>query len=196
LDSFKTVGISVSTGSVSWSVPGYFLCGGGLQFLTTDLVCRYTGTAHEKGGKETMAGVDLTLEGFNPVSGATTWTERVLDAQALSVGTNIAFSDGAHMVVRLLSGKRVVLDVQSGSRAAPSHDESFWCEQIPTYKVEGASASSAEGMRASEPVFRPCSASGQPVHNLPITGPSTVGVTSAGRFIWPTPEGLQGAQAR
>jgi hypothetical protein len=196
LDGFRTVGISVSTGSVAWIVPGYFLCGGGLQFLTTDLVCRYTGTARVTGHTETMAGVQLTLEGLNPASGAATWTKRVLDAQALSEGTNIAFSDGAHIVVRLLSGKRVVLDVQNGSVTAPSHDESFWCEEDPTYKVEAASAASANGIRESEPVFRPCSSSGQPVRNSPATSPSTVGVISAGMFIWPTPEGLQGTPSR
>jgi PQQ-like domain len=194
LGSFKTVGVSTSTGSVAWSVPGYFLCGGGLQFLTADLVCRYTGTAHIEAQRETMAGIHLALKGVNPASGATTWTEGVRDAQALSIGTNVAFSDGTHVVVRLLSGKTVVLDVQNGSVTAPLRGESFWCEQVPTFKVEAASPALADGKRVSEPVFRPCSAAGKPVENLPATSPSSVGVTGGGMFIWPTPDGLQGAR--
>jgi hypothetical protein len=196
LDELKTIGISASTGSVVWGVPGYFLCGGALQFLTTDLVCRYRGTAHLKDHKETMAGVRLTMEGVDPMSGGTTWTKRVLNAQAMSLGTNIAFRDGSHIVVRLLSGKRVVLDAQNGSVAAPSRHESFWCEQVPTYKTETGSPASASGLRVSEPVFRPCSASGRSVDTLPLASPSTVGVISGGMFIWPTPKGLQAAAAR
>jgi len=194
LGSFKTTGISTSTGSVAWSVSGYFLCGGGLQFLTADLVCRYTGTAHIVGQKATMAGVHLTLDGLNPTSGGTTWTKGVLDAETMSIGTNVAFSDATHLVVRLLSGKTAVLDVQNGNITTPSRGESFWCEQIPTYKVEGASAALADGRRVSEPVFRPCSAAGRSVENLPATSPSTVGVTGSGMFIWPTPDGLRGAR--
>jgi hypothetical protein len=193
LGDFKTIGVSTSTGSVAWSVPGYFLCGGGLQFLTSDLVCRYTGTAELKGQKETMTGVKLTLAGLNPASGATTWTQQVLNAQALSLGTNVAFSDGTHMVVELRSGKRVVLDVQSGGVSSLASGDSFWCEQVPTYKVDTATAASSHGERVSEPVFIPCSASGKPVQKLPATNPSTVGVIGGGMFIWPTPGGLQGA---
>jgi hypothetical protein len=92
LGGFKTVGISTTTGSVDWSTPGYFLCGGGLQFLTADLVCQYTGTALAHGQTETMNGVKLTLAGLNPTSGATTWTERALDVKALALGTNVAFN--------------------------------------------------------------------------------------------------------
>lgn len=194
LGGLKTIGVSTSTGSIAWSVPGDLFCGGGLQFLTTDLVCRYAGTAHIEAQKETMAGVQLTLEGVNPTTGATTWTEGVRDAQALSIGTNVAFSDGTHMVVRLLSGKTVVLDVQNGSVTAPLRGESFWCEQIPIYKVEGASAALADGKRVSEPVFRACSAAGKSVANIPATSPSSVGVTDGGMFIWPRPDGLQGAR--
>jgi hypothetical protein len=188
-----TIGIVTTTGSVAWSVPGYFLCGGGLQFLTADLVCHYTGTARLQGQKESMTGVRLTLEGINPVSGAAVWTQRVLDAQAMTAGTNIAFTDGSHLVVRLPSGKRVVLDVQDGKFSSPAHDESFWCEQVLNFKVQTATGASADGERTSEPVFKACSASGQSVDRLPTTEPTTVGVTSDGKFIWPTPDGLQAA---
>ena len=191
LDGFKTVGISNTSGAVAWSVPGYFLCGGGLQFLTSDLVCQYTGTARESGQSETMAGVGLTLQGLNPTSGATTWSKAVLNPKSISDGTNVAFADGAHLVVQLVGGQRVVLDVNDGSTSSPSANEVFWCEKIPIYRVVTAPEASTSGKRVGEPVYQSCSSTGATVSGTPTTMPSTVGMTVNGMFIWPTPNGLR-----
>jgi hypothetical protein len=191
LGGFKTIGINTSTGSVEWSVAGNLLCGGALQFLTADVICQYSGTAHLNGKEETMLGVTLTLKGLDPVSGATTWTKQVQDPKALSLGTNVAFRDATHLVVHTLSNKRVVLDVVSGSVAAVSGHEVFWCEQVPTYKVSAIEGASGNGERVGEPTFRACSAEGKPVDRLPSSRPRTVGVTIGSLFIWPTPTGLQ-----
>jgi hypothetical protein len=191
LGGFKTVGISTSSGAVAWSLPGYFQCGGGLQFLTSDVLCRFTGSAHAKGQSETMAGVGVTLEGFDSASGATTWSRQVLDPPALALGTNVAFADSTHLVVQLLSGKRVVLDVNNGTTAPVSDNEVFWCEQTPSYRIHTAPGASSDGKRVSEPLFRSCSATGAPVSSTPTTVPTTVGVSVGGRFVWPTPAGLK-----
>jgi hypothetical protein len=98
LGGLKTLGISNTAGTVAWTVPGYFDCGGGLQFLTSDVVCLYTGSARQSGRTVTMAGVGLTLEGLNPASGTTTWSKPVLDPKSLSLGTDVAFADGTHLV--------------------------------------------------------------------------------------------------
>ena len=192
LDEFKTIGISTSSGSVEWTVPGYYLCGGGLQFLTVDLVCRYTGSAQANG---TMSGVSLTLEGLNATLGATTWSQPVLDAEALSLGTNIAFADGTHIVVAVSSGRRMVLDVANGSLSPISNNEVFWCEELPYYKVNTPQGASADGKRAGEPEFRACSASGTTESGQPLTEPSTVGLSLDGMFIWPGPSGLQAVRS-
>jgi hypothetical protein len=191
LGGLKTVGISTSTGSVEWSVAGSLFCGGGLQFLTTDLICHYEGTAHSNGKVETMPGVKLTLTGINPTSGATTWTLSAKDPQALSLGTNVAFQDGSHLVVQSLSGKWEVLDVTDGKVALPSAKEVFWCEKVLTYKVVTPKGVSAHGERTGGPVYQSCSANGASIGGLPRSTPSTVGVTSDGLYIWPTPTGLQ-----
>lgn len=193
LGGYKTLGISTTDGTVRWSDPGNYLCGGGLQFLTADVVCRYTGTAVVKGQSVTMSGVTLTLEGLNAGSGATTWSRPVLDPEALSLGTNVAFADGTHVVVRLPAGNRVVLDVQNGHTSPVGVSDVFWCEQNPMYKVTTPQGASAEGQRQSAPVFRACSADGSAVKALPTTSPSTVGVTAGSMFVWPTPKGLQAA---
>jgi hypothetical protein len=190
LGSLKTIGISTTTGSVAWSSPGDFLCGGSLLFLTTDVSCRYTGVAKEAGLSVSMSGVTLTLAGLNGTTGATTWTRTVLDPKALSLGTDVAFADGEHLVVQVPSRQRVVLDVRTGTTRPATSSEVFWCEQLPFYKVQTAQGSSTKGQRVSEPVFRGCNASGAAVSGIPTSRPSTVGTVIAGRFVWASPTGL------
>ena len=194
LDGFKTVGISTTTGAVAWSVPGYFLCGGGLQFLTSSVVCQYTGTEHASGRSASMTGVGLTLRGLDETSGSVTWSRAVLDPESLSEGTGVAFSDGSHLVVRLVGGQRVVLDTDTGSDA-PAGAGVFWCEQVPNYHVTTPPGASVDGERTGEPVFRSCSATGAPVSGTPATRPTTVGVTVGPLFVWPTPTGLRAEPA-
>jgi hypothetical protein len=194
LSDSKTVGISGSDGTVKWTVPGYLLCGGGLQFLTADVVCRYSGTAHQTATSFSMSGISLTILGLDPSSGKTTWSQPVLGTQALSEGTNVAFADGTHLVVQLPSRQRVVLDVRSGATSAVTGHQVFWCEQIPVFKVDTFKGAEGGGKRESEPVFRPCTATGKASAGLPATGPSTVGVRTGGLFIWPSPHGLQAAR--
>ncbi|HXQ44615.1 MAG TPA: PQQ-binding-like beta-propeller repeat protein [Acidimicrobiales bacterium] len=189
----KTVGISSADGTTVWSVPGAYLCGGGLQFLTADVVCRYTGTAVISGTTTNMSQVTMVLEGVNSQSGAITWSLPVLHAQALSEGTNVAFADSSHVVVQLPSGKRVLLDVDNGQTSPLSSGEVFWCEQNPQYKVSTPEGGSVAGERQSAPVFRACSASGAPVTGMPATSSNTVGVDLDGQFVWPTPHGLRAA---
>ncbi len=196
LDQFKTVGISVSDGTITWNDPGYFMCGGGLQFLTADVICRYSGTASETGNSVSMPGVGLTLEGVNPTSGTIKWSLPVQGAQALSLGTGVAFADSTHLVVTQLSGERALLDVTTGTLTALTSNEVFWCEQNPMYSVSTAQGASARGQRQGSPVFNTCAANGQSVQGVPSTQPSTAGVVSDGMFVWPTSNGLRAESHR
>jgi len=189
----KTIGISGADGTVRWSVPGYYFCGGGLQFLTADVVCQFSGSAHQAGSSFSMAGVDLVLKGLDTTSGATTWALPVREAEALSLGRDVAFADATHVVVQPLSGRPVVLDVVSGATVPVGTGQVFWCEYDPRYDVTTAQGASVGGQRQGAPVFGGCSASGSAVAGLPASAPSTVGVESGGMFVWPSPHGLQAA---
>ncbi len=193
LDEEKTVGIANTNGAVAWSLPGDYMCGGGLQFLTADVVCRYSGTARITGTATNLSQVKIVLEGVDPQSGAVTWSLPVLHAQALSEGSDVAFADSTHLVVQLPSGKRVVLDAGNGTTSAVSPGEVFWCEENPQYKVSTPEGGSVDGKRQSAPVFGACSATGSPVAGLPATSSDTVGVDLGGQFVWPTPHGLRAA---
>ena len=192
LGSDKTVGISVSNGTVEWTTPGYYVCGGGLSFLRANVLCRYSGAAHRKGSTYTMAGVTAVLEGFDPATGASTWSVPVRGAKALSIGANLAFADATHVVVQLASGKRVLLDVRTGADTPIRSGTSYWCEQIPLYRVNAPTGAVAAGKRQGSAVFSPCTATGSPADRLPATAPSTVGVRVGTSFVWPTRHGLRG----
>ena len=191
----KTVGIASSNGTVQWSVPGAFQCGGGLAFLTPPVVCLYSGSAQRAGDSFTMKGVTLTLEGINPETGATTWSKPVLGAKALSLGTDVAFANADQLAVQLTSGERVLLNAATGAISPLPANGVYWCEQIPPfYKVTTAQGASVGGKRQGAPVFAACSASGSPASAIPAAGPSAVGVDDDGLFIWATPHGLQAAR--
>ena len=189
----KTVGIRSADGSVAWSVPGAFMCGGSLQFLATDLVCQYTGSAQSKGQTTTISG-GIVLRGLDPATGTLTWSRSVGQPTELSNGQNVAFADATHLVVQTQGGKQMVLDSDDGSLAPVGHSQVFWCEQDPLYKVNASTDGSVNGQRASAPVFTACSASGARLDAQPTTRPATVGVSIDGYFVWPSTDGLQAAR--
>jgi PQQ-like domain len=186
---FKTVGIRAADGSIVWSAPGDFLCGGTLAFLSTDLVCQYSGSATTKGQTTRISG-GLVLRGLDPATGALTWSRAVGQSEALSTGENVAFADATHFVVQKQNGRRMVLDTENGSLAPVTGAQVFWCEQDPLYKVNASSDGSVHGQRASAPVFTTCSASGTEVAARPSTEPAAVGVRVGGDFVWPSADGL------
>lgn len=191
LAKLKTVGINSTSGAVVWSSPGVLDCGGTLQFLTPLVDCIYTGNAVEKGTSPSLKGVTLTLAGVDAGTGKTTWSEKVSDVEALSLGTKLAFSDDTHVVVETTERKWALLDVSSGSVAAVSPGETFWCEKIPTYRVTAIQGEPHSASRVGEPQFDSCSDNGKKVAALPSTTPSSVGVDIDNHFIWASSTGLR-----
>ena len=189
LGEYKTIGIKSADGSVAWSVPGDFMCGGGLQVLATNVVCQYTGSAQSSGHALTFSG-GVVLRGLDPATGALTWSRSVGDPTALSTGQNVAFSDTSHLVVQMPNGRRMLLDTENGALAPVTSSQVFWCEQTPLYRVNASTDGAANGQRASTPVFTACASSGARVASRPTTAVPSVGVTADGNFIWPSTDGL------
>jgi outer membrane protein assembly factor BamB len=188
---YKTLGVSASTGALAWSTPGFLFCGGGLQMLAPVVICRYQGTATFHGTTVDTSRVRLTLEGVSTSSGSVSWHQKVRDVHALSLGTDVAFSDASHLVVQRPSGAMALLDVRDGTTSQIGRGEVFWCEETTFYAVQTAPGASSGGKRASEPVFGVCSSKGRVANAVPTTRPATVGVSLAGEFVWPSPAGLR-----
>ncbi len=188
---FETVAIVPSDGDVKWRAPGSVFCTGSLQFLAPLITCNFNGKVTVGTSSPNMNGVTLTLDGISASTGKTTWSQRVTNVRALTVGTNVAFSNESHIVIETQAKKWMLLDVQDGRLSSIPPHETFWCEQTPFYKVVAIQGEADSGSRVSEPVFTGCSKTGKPVSALPATTPSTVGVEVGNSFIWPSPNGLR-----
>lgn len=195
LDEFKTEGISMANGTVRWSLPGFYMCGGDLGFISTDLLCDFSGTVTEKKSLQ-FSGLGLSVDGFNPASGKVTWSERATDAQSLVEDAPQPFLDGQHLVVETGNGKWSVVDTEDGRAQPVGANEVFWCEGEPGYKVTAPEGASDNGERTSEPVFAGCTAAGTQAKGLPTTQPPAVGTVADGLFVWLSPSGLRATPLR
>jgi PQQ-like domain len=189
LGGFRTIGIAISTGQVQWSDPGEFDCSGSLQMLPTPLLCDYSGTLRPSGRSTSFTGVALTLEGFDPATGAVTWRQPVVDVKALSTGTNLPF-EGDSLVVESRPGTSVLLNAGTGRTEPVPKGMTFWCQHVSPYKVATVDGG---GTREGAPTYEPCTEKGHPLASLPQQGTAQVGVESDNLFIWPSPHGLQAA---
>jgi hypothetical protein len=190
LGDFKTVGISAANGDIKWSRPGFFMCGGTLQFLSTAVTCDFSGTVTERKPLQ-FSGLGLSFQGLDPVSGQVVWSEPVADPEAVAEAVPQPFVDGQHFVVQVSRRNWAVLDTADGTTSPVGTGEAFWCEDEPGYKVTAPEGASDNGERSSEPVFSGCSAMGAPAKGLPSSRPSAVGMDADGLFIWLAPTGLR-----
>jgi outer membrane protein assembly factor BamB len=195
LDEFKTVGISVRNGVVEWSHPGFYMCGGALQFLDTDVICDLSGTVTEQKSLQ-FSGLGLTLEGLDSATGKVVWSLATDGAQAVVEDAPQPFLDDQHMAVHLSSGKWAVLDTANGRTAPVGAGEVFWCEDQPSYKLTAPEGATENGQRSSEPVYFGCTVTGAPAKGLPSSQPAAVGADVDGLFVWLSPKGLQATPAR
>jgi hypothetical protein len=113
--------------------------------------------------------------------------------QSLTLGKNIAFSDASHVVVETLAKKWVLLNVKNGVTSTVSKGATFWCEREDLFKVVAIQGEANSSMRASEPEFFGCSATGKAVNAVPSTTPESVGVEVDHEFIWSSTKGLRSA---
>jgi outer membrane protein assembly factor BamB len=190
LGDFKTVGLSAANGDIEWSRPGFYMCGGTLQFLSTDVTCDFSGTVTEQRPLQ-FSGLGLSFQGLDPASGQVVWSQPVADPAAVAEAAPQPFVDGQHFVVQVPSRDWAVLDTADGRTSPVDAGEVFWCEGQPGYKVTAPEGANDNGERTSEPVFSSCSATGASTKGLPSSRPSAVGVDADGLFIWLTPTGLR-----
>jgi hypothetical protein len=99
LGDFKTVGMSAANGDIKWSRPGFFMCGGTLQFLSTAVTCDFSGTVTERTPLQ-FSGLGRSFQGLDPVSGQVVWSEPVADPEAVAEAVPQPFVDGRTPAVR------------------------------------------------------------------------------------------------
>lgn len=194
LSTAKTIGFSIASGAPQWTLPGGYQCMGPLAVLSTQVACQFSGTIHySKSSPQStsLKGVGLKLVGFDPASGATTWSVPVSNVRPFVFGDGVQFIDGTQLMVRTAAGKPVDLDTSNGATTPIKRAQVMWCEKVPSYRVVAIKGTPAGGMRSGAPVYFPCTVSGRPSTQGPPSSPSTIGTTINGIFVWPSPSGLQ-----
>lgn len=193
LGQLKTIGIAPGSGKIIWHDPGEFDCMGTVV-LSAPIICKYAGSAHFHGTKLSLAGVALTLEGVNAKTGAIRWSHKVADVSQLTLGSSLRILDGEHVLVTLAGGRKDVLDVATGRLRAASPNLVFWCESQSTYTVTAVTNDPSHGSKVGTPRYAGCTATASSTTSDPTTGSKTFGVELGGRFLWPSPHGLESAR--
>jgi outer membrane protein assembly factor BamB len=194
LDTAKTVGLSTAGGKRLWSDPGAFDCFGA-DDLSGAWLCRLTGTASASPSGKITASPDatLTLEGFDPATGAVRW--RVPTGHggiAAMLSGDVALGDAHHLSIRSAQGGRLLVDLRSGATSRPAPGQILWCAHANFFTIERPlGVGSPQRVGASR--YTPCDAAGHAVSGVPSG--SVPGVAhSAGMRVWASPTGLEGVR--
>jgi hypothetical protein len=133
-----TAGLSEDTGAVLWRDSGSFIgCHLGARSAGCPVRCRSRGvlsvSPDERGSVKDL---EVTVEGFEPMTGETTWSVAMGPVEALAVPSQaaIAVAGPAQVVVTGAAGP-VVLDYAVGSVTAPDPGETFWCMTTIHYEL-------------------------------------------------------------
>jgi hypothetical protein len=193
VDDAKTIGFSVATGSPTWSLGGMFQCGGSLGFEDPPFSCVATGKLlhpNQKSEEFSFKGISLSLQGFDPSTGAKTWTVSVRNVDELENG-NAAYLDATHLVVQLHDGSMAMLDTSTGTTAPVTPKTAVWCTTIESsYKIDENGKLNPGREITGTPAYFACNPTGKATSSLPSTRPQSVGVNVDGDFVWVSPKGL------
>jgi len=190
LDTGRIVGLSGSTGKRLWSDRAVFECFGS-DGLPGPWMCSLTGTATATASGKITASADatLTLEGFDPATGAVRWRVPVArDQIAATLAGNVAVADARRLLVRSPQGRELLVDVRSGATSAPGPHQLFWCAHADFFTIVPPLGVGAQRMGASR--YTPCDAARRTVAAVPSTFVPAV-VSAAGMRVWASPAGLE-----
>ena len=195
LASTQTVAISTATGDVAWRRPGMFQCLGSLAILDADVSCVFKGLVGSNGS---LAHLTLTLEGLDPTTGATLWTQAVANVSTLVTAKGLAFVDGHHLVVETAAHHWVVLDTRNGATTPATSAGVYWCESLTTFAVVPLAGVAHTNERTGAPRFSGCDDQGRSLNRTPQYERSLdldqVGVVARHFFVWASPIALNGVR--
>jgi hypothetical protein len=128
-------GLSERTGEVLWRDNGSrFDCH--LGYNDHPVRCRVRGvTTSQPSGATSVEGLAVTIEGFVPVTGETTWSVPIGPAgTVIDDNASLAIAGPTQVVLSSFAGP-IVLDYATGNVHAPSPGATFWCMTVTTYQI-------------------------------------------------------------
>lgn len=219
----KLVAIERATGEVVWSEDGVAdQCDGTVDIITDEELteqaagenvffhpipvrCRVQGTvtyteSDDPEAEPERTGIDVTLEGYDPETGETTWSVALGEALNLlgygGSGDPLPFVDRTGVAVTV-DGEPTAVDIASGQTRAVGADETLWCADRDSRYFDYREPYYFDGEptygRVGELAYDWCEATGQPAAETatpPTAVPNTVGTRSGDLAMVATPEGL------
>jgi hypothetical protein len=185
--SSATAGLSEITSEVLWSDRGSsFDCN--LGEGEYPVRCRARGlTSFQAGTSTSVEGLDVTVEGFNPTTGQTTWSVPVGAAKGLAGGDACPSIAGATQVVLNGPAGPVVLDYASGDARAPTPDATFWCMTSVHYEFPQPYRVRNGAWQYTRPGGRQaaiCDGRGRPASDLPSVAATMAAGAHIGIMPW------------
>lgn len=157
-------------------------------------LCRFTGTVTRK-GDERVVSDDMTavVEGFDPQTGAATWSVDLGRVPGLAIGEPPALRlpDG-RVVVRAADSTATALDLRTGLAETVPGSTRGWCPRENRYETGDGVA--FNNKRNGQELLVPCRADGAPV-DLPDSLEGPFGVRHDDLLVWADLDGLSAARA-
>jgi outer membrane protein assembly factor BamB len=187
-----TAAFDARTGATRWVKPDASVQCGAFEFdVAHPMWCvqkgTWTATATDAThlGPATYAGLDITLEGFDPATGRPTWSWHAGAEEGLRTGDDVLRLDDTTYAVRA-GGRSFVLDLDRGAqeREPPSVGWCFRDEVVEPPKQRQVRG--VEGYRME--TWYACAAGGKAV-DVPATAPAFVGTPVRGVLAWPDENG-------
>ena len=179
-----TSGFAVVTGDVRWQRHGTSIdCEGTLEPPDTVPVrCRYTGSisyhfpTHGKGQmRVTTSGLRVTVEGFDPADGSTTWSHRLGALTSLvDDGSRSIIASEREALIRT-PGRPTIVNLANGATRPVAAGETFWCSYTQSF-----TQTPQLGVEKVGYLTRICDANGKPATTLPRSVPALVSTPGPG----------------
>ena len=194
-----TVGLSEATGKVLWRDVGSIHCWIGIDHAPVR--CRSRGTVtYEEDGPSSFDNVAVTVEGFDPATGKTTWATPVGRAEDLAEGGHPPAIAGATMVAIARPERWLVLDYVTGAAAPAAPDATFWCMASAHYaypRMWYRGVLSGHEPRPGGYVAFICNGDGKPGAVLPSADATFAAGAQIGSYaVLATGDGLLGFERR
>jgi hypothetical protein len=199
-----TAGLSEDDGEVLWRDSGstlYCPLGFGLEKKQYPLRCRAHGTAtFHRDDRVTFEGLDVTVEGFDVLTGATTWSVRVGAVEGLAGGSDVPAIAGSTEVALQGPEGPMVLDYAAGRATTPPPDATFWCMTFAEYEFWQSYKrrdGTTDTRRQGGLLATICDSKGRTATRLPsIAATTAVGAQIGDYAVLATPSGYVGFKQR
>ncbi len=181
--------LSETDGSVLWRDNGSSIDCDGTVSVSVPVRCRYRGSATYRTDRPaSYEGLDVTIEGYDRRSGATTWSAPVgaVDVLVGGASTGLLTAGETQVVVPVPAGP-VVIDLSTGTRQAAAANAVFWCAsarrefeyETPFVYQDGRTVTT----RSGGTVAFTCDAQAKPATGLPSASATKRIGANAGQFV-------------